>query len=67
MAQGVAAVREEDRAAVHHFIRTTGRAPTDEELADFRRRGTSGEGARRRPGRRTTGLRPRAARLLVRL
>ncbi|KRC53018.1 MULTISPECIES: hypothetical protein [unclassified Nocardioides] len=63
MSQVVEKAREEDRAAVHHFIRLMGHAPTDEELTAFRQRPVDTERARRR----TMGLRPRAARLLVRL
>ncbi|WP_408897564.1 hypothetical protein ACJ5H2_00315 [Nocardioides sp. R1-1] len=53
--------RESDRPAVHHFIRLIGRAPTDEELAQFRDLGARRDAARR------LRLRHRAARLIVRL
>ncbi|GAA4080024.1 hypothetical protein ACFFOS_07820 [Nocardioides kongjuensis] len=64
MAQDIRRSREEDRAAVHHFIRLVGRAPTDEELAEFLR-GSSGR--THRASLRSLGLRYRAARLIVRL
>lgn len=55
------AFRENDRAAVHHFIRTVGRAPTDEELLRL------GTRQRRTAPRTLRAFKPRAARLLVRL
>ncbi|NHA01319.1 hypothetical protein G5V59_19715 [Nocardioides sp. W3-2-3] len=53
------APRDEDRATVHHYIRLFGRTPTDDEPAPLPR----GPRARRT----ATGVRSRAARLIVRL
>jgi hypothetical protein len=64
MAQDIRRSREEDRAAVHHFIRLVGRAPTDEELAEFQSGATTRS---RRASLRSLRLRYRAARLIVRL
>jgi len=64
MAHDIKRSREEDRAAVHQFIRLVGRAPSDEELAAFLRGGT---GPTPRTSPRRLRLRHLGARLIVRL
>ena len=68
MAQDIKTSRADDRAAVHHFIRLVGRAPPDEELAEFLRGNAVGSvGGAHRATQRSLRLRHRAARLIVRL